>query len=122
MLAKRFEDLIMWRKARVLTVSIYRASDSGKFARDFGLKDQIRRAAVSVMSNIAEGFARFGREEFRRFLTIALASSAEVRSQLYVAYDLGYITEETRSKLAEDCIEIDRLISSFRKYLSRYPQ
>ena len=88
---ERFEDLIAWQKARQLTAEIYRVSAQDDFAKDFGLKDQIRRAAVSVMSNIAEGFDRALRSEFHQFLVIAKASCAEVRSQLYVALDVGYI-------------------------------
>src|SRR3954466_10846731 len=88
----RFEELIAWQKARVMTREIYWATESGKFARDFGLKDQIRRAAVSVMSNIAEGFERGGRAEFHHLLCVAKASCGEVRSQLYVATMLGTLT------------------------------
>jgi len=88
---ERFEDLIAWQKARQLTSVIYRITSLSDFARDFGLRDQIRRAAVSVMSNIAEGFDRASRSEFHQFLVIAKASCAEVRSQLYVAQDVGYI-------------------------------
>src|SRR3954466_9705131 len=95
----RFEELIAWQKARVMTREIYRATESGKFARDFGLKDQIRRAAVSVMSNIAEGFERGGRPEFHQMLSIAKASCGEVRSQLYVAADVGYLDEPAFSNL-----------------------
>jgi four helix bundle protein len=82
---ERFEDLIAWQKACQLTAEIYRVGAQGDFSRDFGLRDQIRRAAVSVMSNIAEGYDRGSREEFLQFLVVAKASCAEVRSQLYVA-------------------------------------
>ncbi len=85
----RFEDLIAWQKARVLTKAIYDVTSDGVFAKDFGLRDQIRRASVSIMSNIAEGFERRRTPEFKHFLNIAKASSAEVRSQLYVALDVG---------------------------------
>jgi four helix bundle protein len=86
----RFEQLNVWQKSKTLAVAVYKTSSQGDFARDFGLRDQLRRAAVSVMSNIAEGFGRFTRPEFRRFLTIARGSVAEVQSQLYLAHDLGY--------------------------------
>jgi len=93
-----------------LTAETYRISSLGAFQRDFGLRDQMRRAAVSIMSNIAEGHERYSRTEFRRFLSIARGSAAEVRSQLYVALDLGYIDAVTFARLAKDCNEISRLI------------
>src|SRR3712207_4398039 len=89
----RFEDLEVWKKARDLSLAIYRVTSKGSFARDFGLRDQIRRAAVSVMSNIAEGFDRYSRSEFKQFLSIARGSASEVRSQLYLAHALGYLNE-----------------------------
>jgi four helix bundle protein len=85
-----FEDLIAWQKARELTREIYSATNSGKFEKDFGLKNQIQRACVTIMSNIAEGSDRAGRAEFHQHLVVAKGSCAEVRSQLYVAYDTGY--------------------------------
>src|SRR5215468_5829156 len=87
----RFEDLIAWQKSRALTGNIYQVTCEGPFARDFGLKDQIRRAAVSIMSNVAEGFERNRPGEFHQFLSVAKGSCAEVRSQLYVAHDAGYL-------------------------------
>jgi four helix bundle protein len=87
----RFEDLIAWQKARGLTSAIYQATRKDSFAKDFGLSGQIQRAAVSIMSNIAEGFERENPGEFHQFLVIARASCAEVRSQLYVALDIGYL-------------------------------
>src|SRR5215471_13174360 len=87
----KFEDLIAWQKARILTHEIYQATRSRDFARDYGLSSQIQRASVSVMSNIAEGFERGGRAEFHQFLSTAKGSCAEVRSQLYVALDVGYL-------------------------------
>ena len=88
----RFEQLIAWQKARELARNIYLLTATDRFARDFGLRDQIQRAAVSIMSNIAEGFERAGRSEFHQFLVVAKGSCAEVRSQLYVALDTGYIS------------------------------
>ena len=111
---ERFEDLIAWQKARQLTVEIYRITAQGEFARDFGLRDQIRRAAVSVMSNIAEGFDRGSRGEFHQFLVIAKASCAEVRSQLYVALDVGYIVQEIFSNLNSSTDEPSRIIGGLR--------
>lgn len=83
--ARKFEDLVAWQKARELTRAVYQVSASGAFAKDFGLRDQVRRSAVSVMSNLAEGFERGSRSEFHQFLSIAKASCAELRSQFYVA-------------------------------------
>src|SRR5918911_616020 len=96
---ERFEDLLAWRRARALTAAIYRMTSDGSFAKDYGLRDQIRRAAVSIMSNIAEGFERGRPSEFHQFLSVAKGSCAELRSQLYVALDAGYINEERFKKL-----------------------
>jgi four helix bundle protein len=87
----RFEDLLIWQKSRDLTRLIYELTGTTAFSRDFGLRDQMRRAAVSVMSNIAGGFEREGDPEFGHFLSIAKGLCGEVRSQLYVARDQGYI-------------------------------
>lgn len=111
---ERFEDLIAWQKARQLTAEIYRITALGEFAGDFGLRDQIRRAAVSVMSNIAEGFDRASRSEFHQFLVIAKASCAEVRSQLYVALDAGYMNQETFDNLNGSTSELSRIIGGLR--------
>jgi len=111
---ERFEDLIAWQKARQLTVDIYRITAHGEFAKDYGLRDQIRRAAVSVMSNIAEGFDRGSRGEFHQFLVIAKASCAEVRSQLYVAQDVRYIDQEAFSNLNSSTSELSRIIGGLR--------
>lgn len=91
----RFEELEAWQRARELTKLIYKISGKGEWAKDFGLRDQIRRAAVSVMSNIAEGFERRGAVGFSRFLVMAKGSAGELRSQLYVALDLDYIDQQT---------------------------
>src|SRR5713101_1417685 len=94
---ERFEDFIAWQKARKLTSEIYKVTNQGKFGSDFGLKDQIRRAAVSSMSNLAEGFERGRPTEFHQFLSVAKGSCAELRSQLYVALDAGYIDSDSFS-------------------------
>jgi four helix bundle protein len=91
MAAKNFEDLNVWKQARQLTQEVYRLTKTEKFLKDFGLRDQIRQAAISIMSNIAEGFERGGNQEFIQFLYVAKASCGEVRSQLYVALDQGYL-------------------------------
>src|SRR5205814_1408888 len=90
---EKFEDFIAWQKARSLTREIYKITNLPAFSRDFGLKDQIRRAAVSIMSNIAEGFERGRPSEFHQFLSIAKGSCAELRSQLYIALDVDYIPQ-----------------------------
>lgn len=91
MSAKYFEDLEVWKLSRNLTNTIYSISNDGRFAKDYGLRDQIRRAAVSIMSNIAEGYERGGNKEFIQFMSISKASCGEVRSQLYVAMDQNYV-------------------------------
>jgi four helix bundle protein len=113
----RFEDIDAWKKARLLVQRIYKVSGCGRFEKDFGLRDQIQQAAVSIMSNIAEGFERRSRREFARFLDIAKASAGEVRSPLYVAYDLDYLDESTFDKLKAHCEEVSRLISGLARYL-----
>ena len=110
----RFEDLIAWQKARELTKVIYRISREGAFAKDFGLSNQIQRAAVSIMSNIAEGFERGRRGEFHQFLSTAKASCAEVRSQLYVALDNGYISEASFDELITLAEEVARIVGGLR--------
>lgn len=111
---ERFEDLIAWQKARQLTVEIYQITAHGEFAKDFGLRDQIRRAAVSAMSNIAEGFDRASRSEFHQYLVIAKASCAEVRSQLYVALDVGYIDQEKFDTVNSNTCELSKIIGGLR--------
>ena len=113
-LATRFEDLVAWQKARSLTSEIYRVTSAGTFSRDFGLRDQIRRASVSVMSNVAEGFERSRSGEFGHYLLIAKGSCGEVRSQLYVALDIGYLSEEEFNSLYYLCLETSRVINGLR--------
>src|SRR5688500_16284579 len=103
---ERFEDIEAWKRARLLTKAVYDISNAGPFARDFGLRNQIRRAAVSAMSNIAEGFERGGDHEFIQQLAIAKGSCGEVRSQLYVAFDLNYVTEEVFQKLLDEADQV----------------
>jgi len=114
---KKFEDVIAWQKARELVKMVYEMTQEGYFARDFSLKDQIRRAAVSIMSNIAEGFSRQTDKEFIQFLYIARGSVSETQSQLYVARDLGYIQIEEFNRVYETASEIARLITGFIRYL-----
>ncbi len=115
MIAKRFEDLIFWQKARELTRLIYTLTRKDAFKTDFGLKDQIQRSSVSVMSNIAEGFGRGGNNEFIQFLFVAKGSVSEVKSQLYIAADLGYITDREFQTAYGMTEEISRMINAFIK-------
>jgi four helix bundle protein len=110
MSVRRFEDLVVWQKARVLTNEIYKITRKSEFSQDLGLKDQIQRASVSIMSNIAEGFERGSKEEFIQFLYISRGSCGEVRTQLYIAKDQNYITEEEFQKLQKLAVEVSRLI------------
>jgi four helix bundle protein len=111
---RSFQDLIAWQKARPLTARIYQVTTEGAFARDFGLKDQIRRAAVSVMSNIAEGFERGRPSEFHQFLSIAKGSCAELRSQLFVALDAGYFKQADFEALMDAAVEVAGIVGWLR--------
>ena len=114
----RFEDISAWQQGRSLVTEVYRLSRSGLFAKDYGLREQMQRAAVSICSNIAEGFERRGNKEFIKFLWIAKGSAAEVASQLYHALDLGYITqkqfEESYGAAKKISATISRLITSIQ--------
>ena len=112
-----FEDIEAWQDARILVKNIYEATAQGRFARDFGLRDQIQRAAISAMSNIAEGFERGSNKDFVRFLYMAKGSAGEVRSQLYAAIDLNYLEEQKANELIRLAQVISRRISAFIKYL-----
>ena len=116
---KKFEDIESWKSARKLTNEVYKATSIGGFVRDFGLKDQIRRASASILSNIAEGFERGNDKEFAHFLAIAKGSTGEVRAQLYVALDQGYLPTGTFEQLTSLAIEIGELLSGFMRYLSQ---
>src|SRR6266566_243102 len=115
---ERFEDFIAWQKARKLTSEIYKVTNHGEFGSDFGLKNQIRRAAVSSMSNLAEGFERGRPTEFHQFLSVAKGSCAELRSQLYVALDVGYLDLPSFETLMAQATEWDRYSGDFDSQLS----
>lgn len=117
-----FEDLIAWQKARVLTKAIYQATRLDPFAKDFGLASQIQRAAVSIMSNIAEGFDRDSPGDFHRFLGIAKGSSSEVISQLFVALDNGYLSQAEFDRLRQQAKEVGKIIGGLRKTVERKRQ
>jgi four helix bundle protein len=116
---QKFEDIEAWQRARKLTREIYTVSNENPFSKDFGLRDQIRKASVSIMSNIAEGFERGGTKEFIQFLSIAKGSSGELRSQLYVALDQGYLKEEMFDRLLVTALETSRMISGLINYLRK---
>jgi four helix bundle protein len=119
--AKRFEDLEVWQNAKELTNLIYRLSASGTFSRDFGLRDQMRRASVSIMSNIAEGFESQTQALFIQYLGRAKGSAGEIRAQLYVAVEQGYVTEDEFNSayaLAEIC---SKQLARFIQYLESQP-
>ena len=118
-MVQRFEDLIAWQRARELTGLIYQVSRQGAFSKDFGLRDQIQRAVVSIMSNIAEGFERGKRTEFHQFLSTAKASCAEVRSLLYVAHDAAYINASTFEELLKLAQEVARIVGGLRSSVAK---
>ncbi|MBZ5552563.1 MAG: four helix bundle protein [Acidobacteriia bacterium] len=122
MTVHRFEDLKCWQEARELTKLIYGLTKSGGIHRDFGLRDQMRRASVSIMANIAEGFQRRAGREFVQFLYIAMASASEVKSHLYVALDQGYIAEEQFSYAYQYSGKTGKMISALIRYLRSHPK
>ena len=114
-----FEDIDAWKKARILSKEIYKITNVGKFSKDFALRDQIRRAAVSIMSSIAEGFERGGNKEFVQFSSIAKGSAGEVRAQLYVSRDIGYLEDDDFHHLYALSEETGNLIGGFMRYLKK---
>jgi four helix bundle protein len=116
---KRFEDIVTWQKAREATKSVYMNTRDGEFARDFGLRDQLRRASVSIMANIAEGFGRRSDKEFANFLNMAHGSAAECQSHLYVALDLGYLDQASFDHLYSAFDECSRMVISLSHHLRR---
>ena len=118
---KRFEDLLVWQRARCPAAKLYRLSGAGVFAKDFGLRGQIQRAAVSIVSNVAEGFDRRSNSQFAQFLEIAAGSASEVRAQLYVALDVGYINKEQFDEVFSDVSEISCMLTNLMRYLRKTP-
>ncbi|HEY2413093.1 MAG TPA: four helix bundle protein [Pirellulaceae bacterium] len=116
---ERFEDIEAWKRSRLLTKRVYDCTKQRGFEKDFGLKDQIRRASVSTMSNIAEGFERGGNQEFVQFLATAKGSIGEVRAQLYVALDQGYITKQQFDDMYKDAESISKMVGGFMTYLRK---
>ncbi len=113
----KFEELTVWQEVRIFVKSIYEKTREINFIKDYGLKDQIQRASVSIIANIAECFERSNNKEFIHFLCFSKASAGEVRSLLYVALDLGYINELEFQKMYQHAISISGQLSNFIKYL-----
>lgn len=111
---EKFEDIIAWQKSRIFVNDIYSIC---RFLRDYSFKDQIQRAVISIMNNIAEGYERKGNKEFTKFLYISKGSCAEVRSMLYLAIDLKYINKEKFDNLYQKSVEISRMVSGLIKTL-----
>ena len=116
---QKFKDILAWQKARELTREVYAHSKTGAFAKDFGLRDQIQRASVSVMGNVAEGYDRGGDKEFIQFLSVSKGSCGEVKSHLYVALDQQYINPTQFNQLYNSTDEVGRLLAGFMAYLKQ---
>lgn len=114
---KRFEDIQAWQKARILSKKIYLASGSGAFGKDFDLRSQIRRSAVSIMANIAEGQGRRTDKDFANFLNMSLGSIAETKSHVYLALDLGYIAQDEFKDSYEGLDEIGKMVFALNSHL-----
>jgi four helix bundle protein len=114
---KSFEDLPLWKKAAAFAIEVYRISETGKMKNDFGSKDQIRRAACSISNNIAEGFEYNNNKQFVRFLKYSKGSAGEVRNQMYILSEAGYIEKELYLRMHKDLVEISQQIANFIKYL-----
>lgn len=116
-MAESFEELQVWQDSRDLVTGIYSITSKGALKNDRGFREQIQRAALSIMSNIAEGFERSSNKEFIRFLDFAKGSSGEVRAQLYAALDLKYLTEKEFEDLSKKCVNISKQLTGFMSYL-----
>ena len=116
---KRFEDIVAWQKARLITQQFYLLSNRGEFARDFSLRDQMKRASVSIMANIAEGHGRRTGNEFANFLNIARGSAVELQSHLYVALDLSYISQTEFQEVYAQLDEVSPMTISLAQCLRK---
>jgi four helix bundle protein len=114
---QKFEDIEAWKLARVLANRIYDVTSKTAFSRDYRLRDQIRRASISIVSNIAEGYERDGDKEFLQFLFVAKGSCGEVRAQLYLAHDQQYLSDEEFGELSQKALQLSRVIAGLIKYL-----
>lgn len=113
----RFEDLEVWQVSMNLVSTIYTITNQSEFAKDFGLRDQIRRSAISIPSNISEGFERDSQRQFVYFLLIAKGSCGELRTQLTIAKNLQYLNEKEYKKINEECFSVSKQLAGFIKYL-----
>jgi four helix bundle protein len=118
---RTFEDLIVWQKAIAFVKLVYLITAEGELRRDFGLRDQLRRAAVSVPTNIAEGFERASRKEYLNFLNIAKGSAGEVRSLCRVSFDVGYLNQSTYDQLRDAAVVISRSLYNQIQAIKRAP-
>lgn len=118
----RFEEIQAWQKARELNKSVYEITKNSYFSKDFSLRDQIRKASVSIMANIAEGFGRRSKKEFANFLNMSQGSAAEVQCHLYIALDQAYISQKEFKYLYENTEEVSKMIQSFMNYLNKVTQ
>lgn len=116
---EKFEDLVAWQKARVLSREIYKLTRTSRFSKDWALADQIRRATTSIMSNIAEGFKRGSRSEFHQFLVVAKGSCGEVRSQIYVALDAEYVGQAEFKRLHDMATEVSKIIGGLKMVVKK---
>ena len=114
---QRFEDLVIWQKSRILAKEVYCISKSRPFASDYPLRDQIRKSTISIVSNIAEGFERDGNREFIQFLSHAKGSAGELRTQLYVALDMEYISSKQFADINQQVIDLAKMIAKLMDYL-----
>lgn len=119
---QRFEDIEAWKVARELTKQVYAVSKQGPFGKDYGLRDQMQRAASSIMANIAEGFDGGSNREFLKFLGYALRSTTEVQSHLYVALDQGYLDQQKFKSFYDLTLQVKKFISGFMRYLRSRPR
>jgi four helix bundle protein len=117
-MGKGFEDLVVWKKAKELAVLIYKITSDSKISKDFGLRDQIRRSAVSIPSNIAEGDERETDKEAVRFFYIAKGSLAEMRTQLMIALEVGFLTKDKFLEIDQYCSEIGKMLGGIIKHRS----
>jgi len=117
---KKFEEIQAWQKAYEVTLDIYKITSEGQFSKDFGLRDQVRRASVSIMANIAEGHGRRSNVEFANFLNLARGSAAEVQSHLHVAAGIGHIDKADFDGLYSKVTEISRMLLSLAQYLREH--
>ncbi|MFP4092184.1 MAG: four helix bundle protein [Cyclobacteriaceae bacterium] len=119
---ERFEDLPIWKKAAEISLNVYRISEKGKLKNDFSMKDQIKRAAISISSNIAEGFEYGNNSDFVRYLRYAKGSAGELRSQMYIINEMELVESADYQKINEQLIEVSKQISGFMKYLREHRQ